>query len=162
MEEAGVHLAEGRGDAEGDVGLGEDVAVEFDARGNLGHGQTVGVEAEDAALGDEEDVLSPLGGHAAAEGDVLDCGDEFAILALLDDAELAVLDRQLQTTGGHVAAEDDVAGSGGDVDEAASAGGDVRPGGEAGDVDTAPRIDLEEGEEGAVEAAALEVDELLR
>ena len=49
-----------------------------------------------------------------------------------------------------------------DVDEAAAAGGQVRLLAELGDVDVALEVDLEERQEGHVEAAALEVGELAR
>src|SRR5438132_1672360 len=63
--------------------------------------------------------------------------------------------------GREVAAEDEVAGACGDVDEAPDAGGDVRPRGQARHVDAAVRVDLQEREQAAVEAAPLEVGELV-
>ena len=64
--------------------------------------------------------------------------------------------------GGEVAAEHDLLRPRGDVDEAAAAGGHVRLGGEARDVDAAVAVDLHERQQRAVEARTLEVGELLR
>ena len=75
--------------------------------------------------------------------------------------DLAVLDRELRA-GGEVAREDDPLRAGRDVDEAADAGRDMGFGVEAGDVHVAVGVDLEEGQERAVEAAALQIRELVR
>ena len=158
---ARIHLAQVRADPEIERRLADDVPRDADPGGDLGHGQAVGQEPDHAALGHEDDLLSALERAPAAEGDVLDLRHEARVLALLHDHDVAVIDRD-PGAGGEVAGEDEVLRAGGDVDEATDPGRHVRARREARDVHVAVRVDLEERQHRPVEAAALEVLELVR
>ena len=75
--------------------------------------------------------------------------------------ERPVVDLEFRA-GGEIAGEDDASGARGDVDEAAGAGRHMRTHAELGDVDRAVAVDLQEREQRHVEAAALEIGELVR
>ena len=161
QEEAGLHFAQVGRDGQREFALGKNVLLEGGAGRDLDDGPAVGVEAEHAAFGDNEHILAGLAGAAAAESDMLDLVDELTHSALALDVQAASGDVEAGA-GGVCAADDDVSGVGGDVDEATDTGGDVGAGGQPGDVDVALTVDLHEGKEAAVEAAALEIAELVR
>src|SRR5690348_14328216 len=98
----------------------------------------------------------------SAEGHMLNISYEFARAAFFDHMQRAVPKRQLQATSGEVAAENQVARTGGDVDEAACAGGDVWLGRQPRHIDIAIAVDLHEREQAAIEAATLKIGELIR
>ena len=91
---------------------------------------------------------------------MLDRFDEFPALALVENSELAVADLEL-SAGGEEAGEHDPLGVGGDVNEPAAAGGEVRLRTQLGDIDVAVAIYLQEGEECHIETATLKVRELV-
>ena len=84
---------------------------------------------------------------------MIDIGHQLLDLALALDPDLTLLDGELGP-GVEIAGEDDALRLGGDVDEAAGAGSDMGPRGQGGDIDRALPVDLQEGEQRGIEAAA--------
>ena len=132
--------------------LVEHVALQVYVRRDFPHRQTVGEQVDDAAFGDVADSLSAPARHAAAEGDVLDCLDQFPAPAFLQDLQRAVTDLEFGA-GGEETGEDDVLRMGGDVDETAAARGQIGFRAELGDVDAAVTVDLQKGQQCDIEAA---------
>ena len=102
-----------------------------------------------------------IGVTMQSNGNVLDFGHEPLVLALLHDHDVSVRDLELGA-GREVAREDDPLGTGRDIDEAADTRGDMRLRVQSRDVHVAVRVDLQERQEGAIEATALQVGELVR
>jgi len=125
----------------------EDVPLDVDARGQLGELHPLRGEREDAALGDIEDALAAPGSVFAAEGPVLDLGDELAAAAFVQDHQTAVRDDDAQAGSVEGAGEYHPLRGLADVDEAASAG---KLGAKLGDIDVALRVGLGEAEKGEI------------
>ena len=105
-------------------------------------------------------MLALRAGAGPGKGHLLDFVDQLPDLALPLDAQRAVGDGE-PGAGGEEAGKDDPPRPRRDVDEAAGARRDMRARAELGDVDRALAVDLEEGQQRAIEAAALEVGELM-
>src|SRR5581483_1925936 len=160
-EQSCVHRLQIGRDLEREFRLLEHVALEIHAGRDFAHHQRIGSEVDHAALGDVADALAAAAGHTRTEGDVLDAVHELARLAFLQDGECAVGDLQ-PGAGGEKSGEHQPFRVRGDVDESAAAGGEIWSRPQLRDVDVAVAIDLQEGQQREVEAAALEVGELLR
>src|SRR4249920_20000 len=142
-------------------GLAEDVFFKINSRGDLDHGEAIVGQLDHAAFGDVEDLLAASAGHLAGEGDLGDLRDELGNRAVGNDLELAVFDLDVLPPGGEVAGINDLGRPGDDVVEAADACGDMRPGGEVGDVDVAGARHLQKRQHRYIEAAALQQGELI-
>src|SRR5882672_7186595 len=159
-EQRGIHDLEPWIDFQGKRRLIEHIALQVHARRYLSHRQTVGEQVDYAALGDISDFLSALLRHPAAEGDVLDRVDQFPAFAFLQDLDPAVADLEFGA-GGEETGKDNVLRVGGDVDETAAARGQIGFGAELGDIDAAIAIDLQKRQQCDIEAATLEISELV-
>src|SRR5262249_46918947 len=137
---------------------GQDVAPDVDAGSNLDQLQAVGGKLEHAAFRDVEDGLAAFCRILTGNRPVLDVEDELLQLAVLDDAQAAVLDPDLEAAGRKGADEHHLLGVLADVDEAAGAG---KARAELADVEIAVLVRLGETEKGRVEAAAVVEVELI-
>src|SRR5882762_8061062 len=153
----GFHL---RIDPQRERRLIKHVASQVHAGRDLPHHEAVFQQVEHTTFGDVADLLPPAPRDVAAERDVLDRVHQFLAAAFLPDLELAVADLELGT-GGEKAGEDDLRGVGGNVDETAAAGREVRFGPEFRDVDVAGAVDLQKRQQRNVESAALKIGELV-
>src|SRR5262249_41831384 len=149
-----------RARAQGNIGLRQHVALEIDPRCDLTHHQPILFKSDDAAFGHVGDLLAALACDAPTERDVFGGLDELAAATFLDDLEASVADLQFGA-GGEKSGEDDAPRVRGDVDEATAARGEIGACAKLGYVDAAGTIDLHERQQRAVEAAALEVGELV-
>ena len=115
-------------------------------------------ELEHAAFGHVEHRLPAFHRVAAGKRPVLDLTDELLHVAIVDDAQTAVLDRDLEAAGREGADEYHLLGILADVDEAAGA---RQTRAELADVQIALLVRLGEAEKGRVEAAAVIEVELI-
>src|SRR3569623_843763 len=159
-EQPRFHRLQGVGNEQREFGLGEAIAGKICAGRDFGDDEAGGRELHHAAFGDVGYVLPLLDATAARESDVLDLVHQLLDLAFALDDELAGLDRKLGAGVEH-AREHDAFGAAGDVDEAAGTGRHVRADAEARNVDRAVPIDLQERQQRGVDAAALEIGELV-
>ena len=136
--------------------------LEIDARRDLGDDEALRRQLQHAALGDIGDVLALRHARGGPEKETCSTsGTIFLTLPSFSIDEPAVRDLHLRT-GIVEAGEDDLPGARGDVDEAAGTRGHMRPHAELRDIDRARAVDLQEGQQRAVETRRLEIGELLR
>src|SRR5271165_761091 len=141
-----------------EVHVWQDVPGDIDAGSNLDQRQAAAHPAEHATLGDVVDRLAAVVGVLSVEGDLLDLLQELPLLAIFQDAELAVLHCHLQAGAGEGADKHHEPRILADIDETACPG---EPAAKAADVDVARGIALRHAEAGHVEAAAVVEVELL-
>ena len=137
----------------------QDFTLDIDSGRDLDELEAVLGQLEYATFRDIENRLAALHGVVAGEGPMLDLADELRLVAVFDDTQATVLDRQLKPACRERADEHHFLGVLADVDKAAGAG---EPRTEFADVQIALLVRLGEAEEGRIKAAAIIEVELIR
>src|ERR1700733_15719639 len=156
-----VHDPEAGGDGDLERDMREHVALQVRAGSDLGEDEAVLSQVQHAALGDVADPLAQLTRAPPGEGHPADPVDDLGDGPVGTDVKCAVASGDIAPSGVEGPDEHDALRLAGDVREAADPGGDVTPAGQVVDVDVAFPVDLQEGEQGVVEAASLQERELV-
>src|ERR1700731_626508 len=86
------------------VRLSKHVMFYINARSNFDDRQALRLEAQDATFSDVQHILLKLSCSAAAESNVFDLRDEFAVFALFKNPQSSVFHPQVEAAGGEIAA----------------------------------------------------------
>ena len=139
--------------------VGKHVPIKIDSGRNLEHDQAMFVRFQDSALRDEQSPLTSRESNSSIVGALFDCSDEASMQSFLLDAKPPLLHACDQASRSQGAKKADRLGVLRNMNESS---GTVRLAGETTDVDVPTAIDLREGKERDIKAAAVIEIELRR